>query len=351
MLGTRFDTMGGISSVVNVYRAAGLFDRWPVVYIPTHCDGSGLAKLNIAAWGFLRFFAMLLSGRVILVHIHISSGASFWRKLAFFLMARLFAIRTIVHLHSGRFHQFYEHECGNLSKAIVRYLFDNAERVIVLSSGWRRWLESISRNTAIVAIYNPVSVPPDESCVGEGKTDHVICLGRLGKEKGTYDLLEAVARIAGAYPDLKLTLAGDGDIVEVAKKLASIGLAARVCAPGWITGLDKELLLQDATIYCLPSYNEGLPMSVLEAMAYSLPVVATAVGGIPEAVADGREGFLITPGDVSALATRLKSLLDDPLLARRMGGAGRAKIVSLFSVETIVPQIERIYEELGGMHT
>jgi len=94
-----------------------------------------------------------------------------------------------------------------------------------------------------------------------------------------------------------------------------------------------------------------LPMSILEAMAHGLPVVATSVGGIPEAVSDGVEGFLVPPGDVAALEDRLQRLLSNKALRRQMGEAARRKVERLFSAEVVVPQLEALYSELIGRGT
>src|SRR5690606_15420270 len=98
----------------------------------------------------------------------------------------------------------------------------------------------------------------------------------------------------------------------------------------------------------LPSYNEALPMSILEAMAFGLPVVTTPVGGIPEAITDGREGLLVRPGDVPTLADKLCALLDDPALARTMGREGRKKAKEKYSVQRVIPAIESLYLKLGA---
>jgi glycosyltransferase involved in cell wall biosynthesis len=347
MIGTRFDTMGGISSVVNVYREAGLFGRFPIHYIATHCDGGNVAKLKIALLAYCRFLAMLLSNQVGLLHIHVSSRASFWRKAFFYFAARLFRVPIIMHLHSGGFHIFYEQHCGPLRKKLVRSIFDHATRVIVLSQTWKTWLQTISSNRHIVAIYNPVLLPPLPASRPATQAAQLLVLGRLGKLKGSYDLLAAVAKIAPRFPALKLNLGGDGELAQVAARASELGITAQVNLLGWVRGSDKDQHLQAASIYLLPSYNEGMPMSVLEAMAAGLPVITTPVGGIPEAVSDGVEGFLVQPGDVDALADRLTQLLLDPSLMQQMGVHARHKIESTFSAEAILPHIEALYAELG----
>ena len=347
MIGTRFDTMGGIASVVNVYRAAGLFERFPVTYIATHCDGSKLAKLKIMFAAYFRFLGLLLTGQVGLLHAHVSSRASFWRKSFFFLLAFLFGVRTILHLHGSEFAIFYEQECGSWRKGFVRYVFDKVTRVVVLSSAWKAWVETMSANPHVLAIYNPVLFPEKANDWDKRKSGAILFLGRLGKRKGSYDLLDAAARLAPVNPAFELLLGGDGEVEQVRLRATELGIGDKVQFLGWVKGAGKERYLAESMVYVLPSYNEGLPMSVLEAMAAGLPVLSTDIGGIPEAVTDGVEGFLITPGDVDALSERLKLLLTDGDLARRMGEAARRKVETTFASGAILPKVESLYAELG----
>lgn len=338
--------MGGVSAVVNVYASAGLFNRHPIEYIATHVDGGRAAKLNILARAAFRFWGLLVRGRVGLVHVHVASRASFWRKSLLMLPAFFMGIPVILHLHGAEFALFYEKECGGIRKRIVCCVFNKASRVVVLSSVWKNWVQGISRNPHVVVIYNPVLLPTKHSW-DTRKHGEVLFLGRLGKRKGTYDLLEAAARITENHPQLRLLLGGDGELDQVWARAIELNIADKVELLGWIREVNKERHLGSAMIFVLPSYNEGLPMSVLEAMAAGLPVISTTVGGIPEAVTDGIEGFLVEPGDVSALANRLEQLLSNPGLAEHMGKAARRKIETAFSSETILPKLEKLYTELG----
>src|SRR5690606_6479369 len=117
----------------------------------------------------------------------------------------------------------------------------------------------------------------------------------------------------------KLTAAGDGEIAEVAARAQQLGLANRIEIPGWIDETAKNTLLSRADVFVLPSHAEGLPMSLLEAMASELPVVCSSVGGIPVAVTDGVEGAIVPPGDVDALAEVLDRLLTSPVLRTELG--------------------------------
>lgn len=346
MLGTAMETMGGIAAVVRVYEQAGLLQRYGVRYLATHCDGSRWRKLAAMLRAYFVFAGLLLCGRVGLVHVHLASRASFWRKSGFFLLAFLFRIPAILHLHGGGFARFYGEECGPLRRRFVRFIFERSARVIVLSEGWRQWVRSMCGNPNVMCLYNPVLLPPASEWAAR-RHGAVLSLGRLGAQKGSFDLLAAAARVAPQVEELELRLGGDGELDAVRARAAQLGLAGQVQVLGWVSGEGKQQQLALARLFALPSYFEGLPMSVLEAMAAGLPVLATSVGGIPEAVADGVEGFLVQPGDVDALATRLAQLLQDEALARRMGEAARRKVESTFSSDAVLPEVERLYREMG----
>lgn len=347
MLGTSFETMGGISSVVNVYRQHKLFDRCGVRYLPTHCDGPALAKLKLALGSFLRFLWAMCFRRPKLVHIHVSSRASFWRKAAFMLVARLARVPYVLHLHGSEFQVFFHQELGRFGQRIVRSAFDQAAWVLVLSSHWQEWARSICSNPHIEAVYNPVSVGGEQPA-HEDDALSLLFLGRLGRRKGTYDLLEAVAQLAQTHPSIRLRLGGDGELDGVRQRAQELGIESHIELLGWVTQEAKTDALRHATIYVLPSYHEGLPMSVLEAMAAGLPVVSTPIGGIPEAVEHGVEGLLVEPGSVPELAHSLRQLLDDRGLRERMGQAAYDKARDRFSADRVVHRIERIYAQFGA---
>ena len=118
---------------------------------------------------------------------------------------------AILHLHGAEFSIFYGEECGPWRKRFVRFIFDRSTRVIVLSEAWRCWVEGMSRNPHVEAIYNPVLLPAASSWE-QRRRGAVLSLGRLGRRKGSYDLLQAAARIAPQVSALELRLGGDGEL-------------------------------------------------------------------------------------------------------------------------------------------
>lgn len=341
MLGTAIGDRGGIGSVVAILRDNGLFDRNRIEYLATHREGSAAQKMAMAASTWRKCMARLIMGRVSCLHVHLASRASFWRKLFFVFPAYLLRIPVILHLHGGEFHIFYGRECGVMAKWCVRTVFQQSSAVVVLSGSWARWINDTFAGVNAVVIHNPVTVPPESQAARD--CEAVLFLGRLGKGKGVFVLLEATSRLAAAGSPVKLWLGGDGSIDTCRKHASDLGIADRVEFLGWVSGEHKARLLGTAGVYCLPSFNEGLPISLLEAMAIGMPVVTTPVGGIPEVVSDGVEGYLVAPGDAEALAAKLAELIGDPDRAKQMGSLGRRKVLDKFAAEVIVPKIEALY--------
>ncbi|MEQ1700260.1 MAG: glycosyltransferase family 4 protein [Ilumatobacteraceae bacterium] len=163
---------------------------------------------------------------------------------------------------------------------------------------------------------------------------HVVFVGRLDEIKGLPVLLDAIATVQRHLPDVQLTLVGDGPDREALQRRADeLGLAGAVHFPGYANSEQVRDHLAAADVFVLPSFFEGIPVSLMEAMASGVPVVASNLPGIAELVADGASGHLVPAGDSAALAARLVELLADHDLRTRMGAAGRATVAAEFSLE------------------
>ena len=335
MIGSSRATHGGISTMVNVYFASGLFDRWDAEYLETHCDGSKLAKAWQAAKSWLAFMGRLATGSVALLHVHIASDASFWRKSLFILPAHALGVPYLLHHHGGDFPRFYAERCGPRVQRFLRFLYREAQAVIALSDEWRAAIAGVIPEARTVVVPNPVEIPAHAAAL-DG--ERVLYLGVLKEAKGVYELLEAWRSVTAGHPRARLTLAGSGEIDRVRRAADD-----SVETPGWTSGAAKAALLDSASVFVLPSHFEALPMAVLEAMAAGLPVVATRVGGIPDVIVDGCEGILVEPRDPAALARAIEGLLSDPARRAAMGAAARRRAQETFSAEAIVPRIESIW--------
>lgn len=170
--------------------------------------------------------------------------------------------------------------------------------------------------------------------------------GRLSRDKGFDVLLKAAAQLAREDASLGFVLFGDGPLrAHLARRAALAGLADRFVLAGFRTDLDRFMPFLDLLV--LPSYTEGLPNVVLEACAAGVPVVATAVGGTPEVVDDGRSGFLVAPGDAVALAARIRDALASEEGRRALGEHGRERVLRDFTFPAQAREYRRLFLELG----
>jgi len=343
MIGTAFDTKGGISSVVKTYREAGLFEQENVRYVATHCDGTNVAKIAIFARALSLLCWTLCRRSTDILHAHVSADGSFWRKSCVLLLASALGVRTILHLHAGRFPTFYAALPPPLRK-VVRFVFAKVDIVVVLSRAWGEWVvDTFSAPVEIIS--NPVVVPREALVRGKSGVT-ILALGRLGQNKGTFDLIRAAQMLVARHPNIELLLAGDGELSAAEEMAKDLGLANVVKTLGWVDESSRACLLQSASVFALPSYSEGLPMSMLEAMAMGVPVVVTPVGGIAEVVRDGVEGFIVAPGDPQYLANRIDVLLSDSDLRERMGDAGRLRVSDLYDARRTVVAVRSLYSRL-----
>jgi glycosyltransferase involved in cell wall biosynthesis len=191
----------------------------------------------------------------------------------------------------------------------------------------------------------PFALAPDrslrESLTAQGNRPLVFTAARLTPQKGLDVLLSAAALV----PEATFVIAGDGpERTGLEARARALDLAHRVSFLG--DRKDIGALLAVCDVFVLPSRFEGLPISVLEAMAAAKPVVATRVGGTDEVVVDGETGVLVPSGDPESLATALRLMLEDPARARRFGEAGRKRLGAQFSAETMVSSVTAVYEEL-----
>jgi glycosyltransferase involved in cell wall biosynthesis len=348
MVGTDLDGIGGVRAVVCGYRDAGLFERIRLRYVATHRYGSPWVKMAAALRGWTRVALLLLTLDAPLVHVHLASRASFWRKLAVCLMARSARRPYLLHLHGAEFMQFYEQESAAPVRRLIRWTFAGAALVIALSEEWRERVLRICPAARVEVLPNAVALPGLERVRRlDRREPTLLLLGELCRRKGVYDLIPAAARLAGEFPHLKLVCAGPGERAPARELAAACGIGGQVFCPGWLEGERKRAELAGATAFVLPSYAEGMPMALLEAMAWGLPVVATPVGGVPQVVTDGVNGLLVAPGDIEGLVTALGRLLRDPALRERLGRAARGTIEARFSVESAVERLCGIYHRFG----
>ncbi|WP_121971076.1 glycosyltransferase family 4 protein [Leptolyngbya sp. BC1307] len=329
LVGPSLAQKGGMASVQKLIVGSQLASI-DIQHVSTHDEGSVMHRLRVFA-ASVGLLTKRLIGGADLVHLHVAEKGSVLRKILLLLLAKAFRKPVIMHTHGCEFHTFHDGLPGWL-----RYWVDVALRqadcFIVLSESWKDYyLTHCDLNPdRVIVLPNPVEIPasiPDRSA---SSVTRFVFLGRIGQRKGAFDLLQAFANLpADCLPQAQLTLAGDGELEKAGELIKQLNVEGYVELPGWVDLEQRNQLLWDADVFILPSYNEGLPMAMLEAMAWGLPVISTPVGGIPEVIVSGENGYLADPGDIKALSAAMQSLVEDDALRLAMGHSARKRIEPL----------------------
>lgn len=328
---------GGIASVLNTY---SIFIR-PFKFVRTTAgDLTGVQKYWYAASGYVSLIWKLLTDSSIeIVHIHSASGSSFWRKSIAIKIAKSMGKKIIFHCHGGGFKEFRDS-----SPAKVDSILSMADSVVCLSSEWKTYFESIGCKNVIV-IKNVIGEPEFKKTDSDGLV-HFLFLGLICDNKGIFDTLEAISKHKEELlGKIILHIGGNGQTERLSRQIKEMGLGQLVHFEGWVDKEKKFRLLNLSDVYILPSYIEGVPISILEAESYHKPVITTNVGGIPSIVRNNKTGLFVTPGNREEIYQAIKALTVDEPLRKRMGEAGY-EISKGFLPETIKQELEKLYEKL-----
>jgi glycosyltransferase involved in cell wall biosynthesis len=344
---------GGISAVAGAILDSDLPERCDLTYLAEGTRQGPLAKLRSAATATVRLVWLLARRRADLLHLHVGDGSSFYRYMLYAVLGWLARTPVLLHWHTPGTGEAQDAGLSNgLQRRLARWGLNHSARVFVLSPAWAEALAMVSghphANRRMVVLPNPVDCdlirPPDDPA--QRQAEVVLFLGDFSRRKGVRDLLAAAPAVLQRRPAARFVLAGGAPPADVAAQAGPLGAAVRF--PGFVRGADKVRWLQEAALLALPSYAEGLPVAVLEAMAAGLPVVTTPVGGVPDIFRDGVNGLLTPPGDVPALADALSRLLADASARQSMGHNNRQQALEQFALPQYVQRLLDVYCQVIG---
>lgn len=334
---------GGIAAVISGYYGSKLEQDYDMIYVESYKDGGKFTKLLKAVRGYFHFAWVLLFERPDIVHMHSSFGPSFFSSLPYIYMSSWAKKPIINHIHGSEFDKLYTN-ASERKKNTVRRAWGRCAHFIVLSESWRERFSVVVPKNKMTVIENYSDVK--ETAERSECRNTVLFLGAINQMKGCYDTVDVIADVAAAVPNVKMIVAGDGEIEQIKAKAKAAGLSEHFIFSGWVRGEEKDKLLKESDIFFLPSYTEGMPMSVLDAMGYGMPVVATDVGGIPKLVGTGENGFLCAPGDTEGFAKAIIELLTYDEERINMGKKSLEIVREKYSLKAHIEQIEEVYESL-----
>lgn len=336
------DHRGGIGAVLDVYSK----HIRPFRLIPTFVTKPFPIQFVTYVSAVLKLIWLCLTDRSVKVlHIHHASKGSFLRKSIMVLIGKLFRKKIILHIHGAKFHLFYQN--SKLLKPYIKYILESADVVICLSESWRQFFSSNFKLKQLEIINNVIEEAAQQPRNGHSPRVNLLFLGQIGNRKGVFDLLEVLASNKNDFKNrVHVTIGGIGEVERLQKTIKEKEFNGDVTFAGWVKGTKKAELLNDCDVYILPSYNEGLPISVLEAMSYGKPVISTNVGGIPEIVKPGYNGWLFQPGDHEALTTIIKEVLDNRDKLQEYGN-NSLLITRDYTPGSVVRSLEKLYAKMN----
>jgi glycosyltransferase involved in cell wall biosynthesis len=301
------------------------------------------------AGAFLRVAAAGLLGRIAVLHVNVSERGSFLRKGLLVGLGRLLRAPVVLHCHGADLVEDVQGS-GRWRRRLIEAVFASSACVLVLGEYWRSFVVAELGVPAgkVRVLWNAVPNPGRPAPRADGAAANILFLGRLGERKGVPELLAALADPRLQALPWRATLAGDGPVGRYRAMAEKLGLGDRVAFTGWIDEHQARERLAGADLLVLPSRNEGLPIAILEAMSYGVPVIATPVGAVADAVRDGETGLLVPAGDPKALARALASLVESPALRRSLGARARARFLADFSLEAHGDQLRAAYASVAA---
>lgn len=323
---------GGVSTVMKTLETSWIWDKYKCYWMETQVNSNKIVKVLYLALGWIKSLGVIPFYDI--VHFQTVPGFSMIGLLPIFLYSKLWHKRIIVQLHVGN--QIKEY----MNNPFFQFWTKHAHEVIFLGKMWcNQSRPFIHKSTHTDFLYNPVSTT--EKPISAEK--FFLFAAYFNPNKGYDIFLNAFSLIAKKYPDWKVVLCGTGDDDLVHDLIDRLDISNQVVLPGWIDGDEKKYYFQSAYAYCMASWKEGLPLSVLEAMSYGVPIITTPVGCLPEFLENKKSAMIFNHGEVKEMADAMEFLINNPIQREVMGHKCLKIISENFTLEKVSKKLDSIY--------
>lgn len=306
-----YRSKGGMATVIKgMEDSCELNSKFDINIHESYIDGNIIKRLLFSIYSFIQF--LFVYKKYDIFHIHVACYGSTFRKWFYVYYLKKRSKKIILHVHGGKYLVFY-HNLPEWKKKIVHDLWNKSDIIVALSQEWKREFEKIFAHPNIVVINNGIDIEQFLEARNEVELykNCFLFLGKIVEGKGVYDIIDAVKNLKSNYSEMKVFLAGEGESELVRKKINEYDLNKQIILVGWVDNNQKIELMKKTATVILPSYNEGLPMCILEGMAAGKVIISTNVGAIPEVISNNENGILVEPGDVKALSKAMTCIMDD----------------------------------------
>lgn len=325
---------GGVAQVMYTYSR----EVYPVFRcIVNSVDGGKIKKLFRMMWAWIKMALVLLfNPDIIIVHIHTASNNSFKRSSYFVNLAKLLGRKVVLHIHGGGFREYYNTNPKRILKVLKK-----ADCVLTLTDSWKEFFSDQLQLSNVVVVPNVISNPQIKE-VAHDRRLHLLFLGAIVELKGIFDLAEVIKNHKTEWDGkLMLHVGGSDEVGRLQGFIKDNALETLIKYEGWVSGDKKIMLLNLMDAYILPSYIEGLPISILEALSYGKPVISTRVGGIPDVINESN-GFFFDPGDREAIYKIINSIVSNPTHLKEKAYHAKECVEHSFP-DSIAKALESVY--------
>lgn len=350
MIGVDETSVGGMLTVVNNYRNNSEFcKKVNLQYIATVIRAGKFKKLFTFLSKIPKIISTIKKEKIDIVHVHMAERGSVFREGFVVWLAKKKGCKTIIHMHGATIEDWYRRQ-NKVVKHIVKKIFRLPDKMLVLGENWRPFIENVvgeKFKNKVTVLYNAVDVADTNQY--NVHASNVLFYGMLIQRKGIDDLLLAFKNILDKIPKhIMLMLYGDDydSDEKINDKIKRFGLLERAHYNGWLTNENRESVFKNTIVNVLPSYNEGLPMTILESMGYGIPNISTNIAAIPEAIRDSYNGFIIEPGDIKMLSCTMEKIINDADLRIRLSTNAYHDACEKFSINNHINKLFNIYCEL-----
>lgn len=325
---------GGVAFVLKTYKDC--------IYSPFRFIANSKGSLLANLWYLMKSYVQCewiykTDKEIEIVHIHTASYNSFKRSVWYIKQAKHHGKKVVCHVHGGGFLEFRK-ICPEFVDKHLRM----CDAIVALSETWRRYFAEELGFKNVYVVNNIIKIPQIVPVEKDGRF-HILFLGLISETKGIFDLLEVMRNHKEEWHNrIVLHVGGNGKVDQFKQMVTDYQLDDMVVYEGWVSGEKKASLFNLSDAYILPSYTEGVPISILESMSYGVPVLSTPVGGIPEVIRSGENGILFQPGDKAAMADAINKLLNNKDLCQQMSERELVEAKD-YLPESIAEQLDAVY--------
>lgn len=337
--GSDFSCGGGVVAVSKNYMNHSDWEEFEVKYLATHINGNALKKIGIFIAAYFKIIGLLIANKIDIFHLQVCDGGPFYRKSIVLFTAKFFRKKVILHHHTD-YTEFFGTLSG-IKERIVRKALKRADINIVLGNNLINVIKQFEPEARVTVLHN--AVPVEKEFSFHKDADTILFLGWLMERKGVMDLLKAVEQIDPQLDsNIKIALCGIAED-EIYKKICDSKVYKRIIHVGWVDQVEKSKIFERTMINVLPSYREGLPMTILETMADGIPSIASNISTIPEVIIDCENGLLISPGNVDELAEKILMLCNDRQKRYELSKSAYLTVKESFETGVHIGNLKEIY--------